>query len=384
MAIWLSRPQDAHHQPDESVLHARLGAAADVLPREMFGALVSLEDAYAALAADRAALIEAAHDEAERIVDAGREQAGEILDAAQRERDDAARAGYRDGYDRALGDWMDRLADVAHAQNQLQVRMRERLADIVASAVEQIVRTENRAALFERALASVERIVDGATYLRVAVHPDDLDSAKDTFDRLATRWRELGRPIPMSVVGDKRLAPGSCICESDFGAVDASLDTQLRAMHGAVSRALKRTLVEIEAAAPEDDAAGGDPYGAQDGAYPAAGGDPYAAAPDAYPSEGGADPYADPHADPYAAQGYVPDERHRDPQPAAQGYMPDERHRDPQPAAQGYMPDERHRDPQPAAQGYVPDERHRDPQPAQAQDDPYSAPRAPAHGGGGR
>ncbi|WP_246793438.1 type III secretion system stator protein SctL [Burkholderia perseverans] len=375
MAIWLSRPQDAHHQPDESVLHARLGAAADVLPREMFGALVSLEDAYAALAADRAALIEAAHDEAERIVDAGREQAGEILDAAQRERDDAARAGYRDGYDRALGDWMDRLADVAHAQNQLQVRMRERLADIVASAVEQIVRTENRAALFERALASVERIVDGATYLRVAVHPDDLDSAKDTFDRLATRWRELGRPIPMSVVGDKRLAPGSCICESDFGAVDASLDTQLRAMHGAVSRALKRTLVEIEAAAPEDGAAGGDPYGGQGdgqgGAYPAAGDDPYAAS-DAYPPAGGADPYADPYAAP-SADPYV-----------AQGYVPDARHRDPPPAAQGYVPDERHRDPPPAAQGYVPDARHRDPQPAPAQDDPYAAPRAPAHGGGGR
>ncbi|MCR1769220.1 Yop proteins translocation protein L [Burkholderia glumae] len=333
MAIWLSRPRDAHHPHDPSVMPARLGAAADVLPRETFGTLVSLEDAYAALAADRAALIEAARDEAERIVDAGREQAGEILDAAQRERDAAARAGYRDGYDRALGDWMDRLADVAHAQNQLQVRMRERLADIVASAVEQIVRTENRAALFERALASVERIVDGATYLRVAVHPDDLDSAKDTFDRLATRWRELGRPIPMSVVGDKRLAPGSCVCESDFGAVDASLDTQLRAMHGAVSRALKRTLAEIESAAPDEGAPGADPPGGQGGAggAPAAvDDDPYAAADG--PARGDADPYASPDADPYAAQGYLPDERHRAPQPSTQGYLPDERHRDPQPA----------------------------------------------------
>ncbi|MDN7716619.1 type III secretion system stator protein SctL [Burkholderia gladioli] len=275
-------------------MRARLGAASDVLPRELFGSLVALDDAYAALADDRAALIEAAHQEAAHIVEAGRAEAEAILDIARREREAAAQAGYRDGYDRALGDWMDRLADVAHAQNQLQVRMRERLADIVASAVEQIVKTENRAALFERALASVERIVDGATYLRVAVHPDDLDSAKDVFDRLATRWRELGRPIPMSVVGDKRLAPGSCVCESDFGAVDASLDTQLRAMHGAVSRALKRTLVDAEQAPPAE----GDPYGQPGEAQ-------YGEA--QYNEAGEGAGYHDPNAaqpghDPYAAQ----------------------------------------------------------------------------------
>ncbi len=314
MAIWLSRPRDAQHQPDEEAMRARLGAASDVLPRELFGSLVTLEDAYAALADDRAALIEAAHQEAAHIVEAGRAEAEAILDIARREREAAAQAGYRDGYDRALGDWMDRLADVAHAQNQLQVRMRERLADIVASAVEQIVKTENRAALFERALASVERIVDGATYLRVAVHPDDLDSAKDVFDRLATRWRELGRPIPMSVVGDKRLAPGSCVCESDFGAVDASLDTQLRAMHGAVSRALKRTLVEAEQAPPAE----GDPYGQQGEAqYGEAGEgagyhDPNAAQPghDPYAAQRQyeAAPYADAPYDPnaYGAQGGQP------------------------------------------------------------------------------
>ncbi len=329
MAIWLSRPGDARHLPDDHAAYARLGAAADVLPRELFGSLVSLDDAYAALADDRAALLEAARAEAAAIVDAGHAEADAILAAARREREEAARLGYRDGYDRALGDWMERLAEVANAQNQLQVRMRERLADIVVSAVEQIVRTENRGALFDRALSSVERIVDGATYLRVAVNPDDLDSAKDTFDRLATRWRELGRPIPMSVIGDKRLALGACVCESDFGVVDASLDTQLRAMHGAVSRALKRTMAEAEQDMARDAAEAAAAHGevaasyaqeaelaaheafpvgqptevpATDDGGAAAGGydaypDPYAAQPayDAH-APSGAPPYADPYA----------------------------------------------------------------------------------------
>ncbi|MET5115846.1 HrpE/YscL family type III secretion apparatus protein, partial [Burkholderia pseudomallei] len=82
---------------------------------------------------------------------------------------------------------MDRLADVADAQNRLQLRMRERLADNVASAVEQIVRAESRETLFKRAMASVERIVDGATYLRVVVHENDLDQERAIYGTLEAR-----------------------------------------------------------------------------------------------------------------------------------------------------------------------------------------------------
>jgi len=91
----------------------------------------------------------------------------------------------------------------------------------------------------------VDRIVEGATWLRVAVSPVDYDKACIAFERLSTRWRDLGRPFPLSVVADKRLAPGSCLCESDFGAIDASLATQMRAMRLAVSRALKQSASEM-------------------------------------------------------------------------------------------------------------------------------------------
>ncbi|MGV2292966.1 type III secretion system stator protein SctL [Trinickia sp. YCB016] len=249
MVIWLRGARSATGEidaGDASAAIARIGAAGDVIPRETFGAMMSIDQAYAALAEERDAILAAAREEAERIAEAGREQAAQIVEAAQQEYDAARESGYRDGCDRALSDWMERLADVANAQNQLQVRMRERLAGIVSSAVEQIVRVERPEALFERALATVDRIVDGATYLRVAVHPDDYDEAKAAFDRLAVRWRELGQRIPLSVVADKRLDPGSCFCESDFGTIDAGLDTQLRAMKNAVSRALKRSVEEAQ------------------------------------------------------------------------------------------------------------------------------------------
>ncbi|WP_436407983.1 type III secretion system stator protein SctL [Burkholderia oklahomensis] len=242
MAIWLRRPRMAEIRRRAPSGGARLGFADDVVPQEWFGELVSIDAAYMALDKDRDAVLAAAHREADRVVAEAAARAEEMIASARSEREAAVERGYRDGYDRAFANWMDHLADVSDAQTRLQLRMRERLADIIASAVEQIVRAESREALFERALASVERIVDGTTYLRVAVHMDDLDRAKATFGTLAERWRELGRPIPLTVVADKRLTPGSCVCESDFGAIDASLDTQLRAMRGAVARALRRSI----------------------------------------------------------------------------------------------------------------------------------------------
>ncbi len=247
MGIWLRRPQVADIGQLKPSSCARLGFCGDVVPREHFGALMSIESAYAALDEDRDAVLAAAREEAAGVVAEAAARTEEMIAAARSEYDAAAERGYRDGYDQAFGKWLDRLADVADVQNQLQLRMRERLADIVASAVEQIVRAESRETLFERAFASVERIVDGATYLRVVVHENDFEQATAIFATFEARWREFGRPIAMSVVADKRLAPGSCLCESDFGAVDASLDTQLRAMRGAVARALKRSMEEARA-----------------------------------------------------------------------------------------------------------------------------------------
>ncbi|TAM48930.1 MAG: HrpE/YscL family type III secretion apparatus protein [Paraburkholderia sp.] len=247
MVIWL--------RSDRALPDARVGTHADVIPRDAFGALVEIDEGYAQLAEDRDAILTQAREEARAIVDAAHAQAETIVDAAHREYESAAQRGYQAGEKQALADWMDRLADVGDEQRQIQTKLRERLAEIVTLAVEQIVRVQQSETLFERALTTIDRIVEGATYLRVRVSPVDYEKACIAFERLSARWRELGRPFPLSVVADKRLEAGSCICESDFGSIDASLTTQLRAMRSAVARALKHSLRELHNIADAADAA---------------------------------------------------------------------------------------------------------------------------------
>lgn len=247
MVIWL--------RSDRALPDARVGAYSDVIPRDAFGALVEIDEGYTQLTADRDAILAQAREEAQAIVDAAHGEAEAIIEQARREYESAAQRGYQAGEKQALADWMDRLADAGDEQRQIQTKLRERLAEIVTLAVEQIVRVQQSEMLFERALTTIDRIVEGATYLRVAVSPVDHDKACVAFERLSARWRELGRPFPLSVVADKRLEAGSCICESDFGSIDASLATQLRAMRSAVARALKHSLCELHNIADAADAA---------------------------------------------------------------------------------------------------------------------------------
>ncbi|MEJ2768809.1 type III secretion system stator protein SctL [Mycetohabitans sp. B46] len=241
MAIWLKSPYQIPHTDGVHV-----GASRDVIPAAEFGALLTIEQAYEQLEADRQETLERARNESNKIVEAARQSAQQILDDATREYETAAERGYRDGEQRALSDWMERLAELADSERRMQIRMRERLAQIVTIGVEQIVHVQHTDALFERALNVVDRIVEGAAYVRILVSESDHDQACVAFERLAARWREMGRPFPLTVIADKKLPPGSCICESDFGSVDASLATQLRAMRTAITRALKHSLIEYD------------------------------------------------------------------------------------------------------------------------------------------
>lgn len=237
MAIWL--------RSDRALPGATVGASSDVVSRDAFGALIELDEGYAQLARDRESMLRQAREEAQAIVDMAQAEASTIVEQARREYEQAAQRGYREGEKQALTDWLERLADAGNEQRQTQIKLRERLAEIVTVAVEQIVHVQQSEMLFERALTTIDRIVEGATYLRVAVSPVDYEKACVVFERLSARWRDLGRPFPLSVIADKRLQAGSCICESDFGSIDASLATQLRSMRSAVARALKHSLREL-------------------------------------------------------------------------------------------------------------------------------------------
>lgn len=206
--------------------------------REDVGRLVSLDEGFLELERERENIIDEARSQAQQMVEEARKAAEGIEAEAERVRAGAHDEGFRAGMAKALAEWHARAMHTDAEYQRVRQRMRERLAELVTQAVEQIVVSENARTLFKRALASVDRITEKASYLTVSVCPDDYKQASDVFGQFVEEWGGRGRTIKLTVTADKRLAAGSCVCETDVGLVDASLETQIRALKAATERAL--------------------------------------------------------------------------------------------------------------------------------------------------
>jgi type III secretion protein L len=244
MIIWLRQ-----HAAEPLAGSERLGVgvAGEIVRREALAQLVELDQGYLALQQQHRDVLAVAHDEAAALVAQAATKAQALRDAAQREFDSGHERGFEAGRRAALADWYRHTAQSLAQRHDMQRSLAPRVAELVVAAVEKIVAVEEPAALLARAAQAVDRIVDGGSYLRVSVHPDQQRAAEREFGRVVEHWRELGRAVPLTVSADRALAPGDCLCETDIGSIDASLAVQLDAIRAAVTGAAQRVDAAVEA-----------------------------------------------------------------------------------------------------------------------------------------
>lgn len=231
MVIWLRQSVGA------------IGVDADVVRKEDLGRLVSLDEVYKTVQEDCARTLEQARIEAELILENAQVHADKLLVDARRTFEDSARAGFAAGHQRGLDDWH-AIAAQGMVKTRLALhRMRERLAQLVVQAVEQVVAVEDRSAMFRRVGAVLEKLIADSKFMKIMVNSDELDTARADFAAIAD---EAGWKLPIEVVGSDRLELGSCVCEWDYGALDASIPKQLSAIRRAVQYALERSDFSVE------------------------------------------------------------------------------------------------------------------------------------------
>ncbi|ENZ96833.1 type III secretion system protein HrpB [Xanthomonas fragariae LMG 25863] len=172
---------------------------------------------------------------ARAMLDDAQQQAEAILKTAQGKAERSARLGYAAGLRRQLDEWNERGVRHSFATDAAAQRARERLAEIVARACEQVVHGHDPAALYARAAQALDGALDEAKALRVSVHPDAVDDARRAFDAAAA---DAGWAMPVELCGDASLALGACVCEWDTGVFEADLRDQLRSIRRVIRRVL--------------------------------------------------------------------------------------------------------------------------------------------------
>jgi flagellar biosynthesis/type III secretory pathway protein FliH len=171
----------------------------------------------------------AASSEALRIVETAEAEAAQIRASAEAVREEARRKGYAEGYEKGAGEWGEAVrtarasvaAAVEGAKPQI-VRLALRVAEKV---LRRKLETEPESLLpmVDEALRSLSAQQPARVVIRA--HPDD----RGVLEVRRQHWLDRNPGLAtLQVVADESFPRGGCRIESDFGMVDASLDTQLR------------------------------------------------------------------------------------------------------------------------------------------------------------
>jgi type III secretion protein L len=166
--------------------------------------------------------------EARRLVAAAEAEAAAIGAKAETEATERRETAYREGYETALLEWNNLLLEARENRDNAIAGIEQDLLRLAVKLAEKIIGRELKhdpktfADIVTHALRNLRR----NEMVTVRVNPADFAIAEGCRDRLDP----AGRGRFLEVVADPRVSAAGCVIESQSGAIDAQLETQLRVL----------------------------------------------------------------------------------------------------------------------------------------------------------
>lgn len=177
--------------------------------------------------------------EARQIIDAAHAKASSIVQDAELAREKEIESARAEGYERGLQEWNAAIAAVDAARDRYAVESEPELVRLAVRIAGKIIGEELQTSP-EAIVSIVRECLHGLRRersLTIRAQPDDVDILRGRIDRL----REAAGPDrSIEVVADPAVGPGGCIVESEYGFIDARLETQLRCMETILLRTARK------------------------------------------------------------------------------------------------------------------------------------------------
>lgn len=176
--------------------------------------------------------------DAAQILDASRRAAARESQLMQQRREAACREGYERGMQEGLLQGREQLtADLAEAQARIALmlsRTEDRIVATMMAALSQVLGELGDAAVLLGLARQALRSAGSATSIRMRVAPGQAAQARELLADLRARDTSIEF---VEVAADPLIDAGGCIVETECGAVDARLPTQLDAVRAGLLRA---------------------------------------------------------------------------------------------------------------------------------------------------
>jgi type III secretion protein L len=169
-----------------------------------------------------------AHSTAQEIIRTAEAKAQAMLRRAEEVYAAEKNKGYQDGIQASKAELSEQITETAIKSVDYLENVEKDLVNLVMKAIQKIIGEFDDEALTGKVVSNALRLFQNQHRLTLRVAPSlqsDLETKRDTDFQA----------IPhLDIVADPQLAPKNCILESEVGMVDASIETQLKAIESAL------------------------------------------------------------------------------------------------------------------------------------------------------
>ena len=177
-------------------------------------------------AADVAVLLEA-----NAVLDAARARAEEMNRQAEAAYEARREEGCRDGPEEGRLEHAEKVLETVLSSVDYLSSLENTLVDVVTSSIRKVIGELDASELIVRVVRNALTTVRNQQRVTIRVAPAD---EKAVSEALAAMIQTAPGGVGfLDVRADARLERGSCLLESELGVVDASLETQLKALENA-------------------------------------------------------------------------------------------------------------------------------------------------------
>ena len=174
--------------------------------------------------------------EAQEIIDKAKREAEAITRRARTELEAERQRGYHEGREQAAAEMAEKIMGTVNEGAAYLQKIEALLVEVVDQALRRVLgeidQHEVIARVVNRALESVRKKSD----VTIRVSPSQAEYLQQRLKEMVSQSPHAGS---LQVQPDNRLNNDACVLETDVGIVDASIQTQLKAIENALIKALE-------------------------------------------------------------------------------------------------------------------------------------------------
>jgi type III secretion protein L len=182
-------------------------------------------------AADYAALVDA-----QSVIARAEAEAARIREQALEEYSREKARGHREGLEQGKAEMAEQVVATLGQSTLYFSKIEDALVDVVIKAVRRVIGEFDDRERAARIVRQALELLRNQSQVRVKVAPARLDQLKAEVDALLASFPRIQL---LDVQGDARLPADGCILETEFGVIDATVETQLRAIEKALIKAIR-------------------------------------------------------------------------------------------------------------------------------------------------